>query len=48
MSAAHRARTIGPANDDEKKRLEHFSRALTDMSTQPARVRLLQKLLKKN
>ena len=44
----NRAQRVGYSNDDEKKRLEHFSRVLTDMSTQPARVGLLQKLLKKN
>ena len=40
----NRARTIGPANDDEKKRLEHFSRVLATMPVTEAREGWWQRL----
>jgi|CXWK01.1.fsa_nt_gi hypothetical protein len=43
-----RAQTVGYSNEDERKRLEHFSRVLADMAGQKARASLLQKLWKKD
>ena len=43
-----RAQTIGFANEDEKKRLDHFSRVLAGMPNQEARAGLLSKLWKKS